>query len=369
MGPPRRRCFGFTLIELMVSLGIFSLVLAMAYSSYLTISRIVTRISDTNAVSDRAQRLLTVIEDDLRGAGHLVSPDSSIPYCSDPTDIPARSKAISHSRGNPSDTLSFISAIPVILDDSAISCIDRQKDCPPSGDPASDTGSPRQDYYLTTRCDSGTGTSRTNSIAVDAIHDCYDSLLLAATGSSNSKSLVTFQAASGDTSGDGSYYQITGISNGTLSLTPDLKQVIPDNSTVFTLRQYRYDVVASPPAEARTFRRSGRKSDCSMDALALNEPSTDGGGVDGLKFEFSSYNPLSGSMEMTSTLPDALKNLRCITVWLLLRAERKTAGYINSNRYVLGNSADKTTIGPFNDSFIRAMAYRTVEVRNFAFGS
>ncbi len=365
MGRPGEQLSGFTLVELLVSMVIFSIVLTICYSTYLTISRIVTRISDSNAVSDRAQRLMTFIEEDLRGAGYLVSPDSGIPYCSDPADTSSGTKVISHSRGNPSDTLSFIHAVPVVLDESSRSCIDHQKECPPSGDPTSGSAASRQDYYLTTRCDSGAGTGRPNSIAVDAVHDCYDSLLLAAVGASNSKSLVTFQTASGD----GACYQVTGIDNGIFTLIPELKQLIPDNSTVFTLRQYRYDVVTTPAAEARTFRRSGWKSDCTLDPVAMGEPTGDGGGVDGLKFEFTSYNPLTERMELTAVPPASLKNLRCVTVWLLLRAERKTPDYLNNNRYVLGNSVDQTVVGPFNDSYIRSLTYRTVEVRNFSSGS
>lgn len=359
---------GFTLVELLVSMAIFGVLSVIIYSTFTSITNVVGKISEANTLSDKGQRILSFMEEDLRMAGYLIGAEAQVPYCTGGV-TPTSPNAISHTSDNPYDTLTFLTAIPITLDETS-ACIDAQTDCPASGDPSAG-GAARKDYYLTTRCDSGTGTTRTAQVYVDTGGGCYSGtdtkpIRLSTTAIENAKSLITFEAVA---VGNGrSYYELNSVGD-VLGLSTDLEQKIPDNSTVFGIRQYRYDVAPVPVVPEttpfRTLRRVAWAYDCDLDPTSLLEPSGEFGGVDGLKFEFTEYNAITNTMVIAGTPPNPLKNLKFVTIWLLIRSDRKSTGYTNTDTYTLGTSADKITLGPYNDSYRRLLVHKTVEVINF----
>ena len=364
------RTNGFTLIELMVSLGIFAVLSLITYSTFATITATVATVSEVNTLSDRGQRILAFMEDDMRMAGYLVGTEAQIPYCTDGA-IPATPNAISHTPGNPYDSLTYITAIPVELSETPASCMTSQFEAL-SGDPTKNSTTRRRDYYLTTRGDSGPDTTRPKTVYVDAADNCYDDIAKGTLVTDNAKSLITFAAvAVGNASPTFYEYSDLQKDNGIYSITlkNELTQKIPDNSTVYSVRQLGYGVVSPAAAtkelSARTLRRLSWKVDCSTDAFSIFEPSGTLGGVDGLKFEFTSFNTITNTMDVSATLPNPLKNLKGITVWLLLRSDRKSRGYTNTDSYTLGRSEGKLTLGPYNDPYHRVLVNKTVEVINF----
>jgi hypothetical protein len=192
-------------------------------------------------------------------------------------------------------------------------------------------------------------------------------MYISTTANENAKSLVTFEAAAVGNAIP-TFYDLESLGN-VLTLKTDLAQKIPDNSTVFGIRQYRYDVAPVPTAPDttpfRTLRRVAWAHDCDLDPTSLFEPSGELGGVDGLKFEFTAYNAITNAMEISGSPPNPLKNLKFVTVWLLIRSDRKTTGYTNADTYTLGTSAGKITLGPYNDAYRRLLVHKTVEVINF----
>lgn len=368
---------GFTLLELLVSFAIFSIVSVIIYSTFSTITSTVSRVTEANKLSDKAQRILTFMEEDIRMAGHLLGDDARVPYCTAGV-TPASPNVFAHVSGNPYDSLTFLTTIPIMLDETA-ACMNAQTGCPASGDPTSagGAGAPRIDYYLTTRCDSNypdplnppPAMIRPNEVYVDTTGGgCYSDtgsddthqIHVSTTANQNGKSLVTFE---GVTVGNGlTYYELDSVGY-VLTLKSNLDQRIPDNSTVYGVRQYRYSV--DTVAGARTLQRIAWKYTCALDPTSLLESSNTEGGVDGLKFEFTSKDESTKSLVVSSELPNPLKNLKYVTVWLLVRSDRKSSGYTNKETYTLGSSAGKITLGPYNDSYRRVLVHKTVEVINF----
>lgn len=369
---------GFTLLELLVSFAIFSIVSVIIYSTFSTITSTVSRVTESNKLSDKAQRILSFMEEDIRMAGHLLGDDARVPYCTAGV-TPASPNVFAHVSGNPYDSLTFLTSIPIMLDETA-ACMTAQTGCPVSGNPTSvgGAGASRIDYYLTSRCDSNypdpanpVSILRPESVFVDASAGCYSDsgtddtheIHVSTTANQNGKSLVTFE---GVTVGNGiTYYDILNISatENVLIFRTNLEQRIPDNSAVYGIRQYRYAV--DTEAGARTLQRVAWKYTCDLDPTSLLESSNTEGGVDGLKFEFTSKDESTKSLVVSSELPNPLKNLKYVTVWLLVRSDRKSSGYTNKETYTLGSSTGKITLGPYNDSYRRVLVHKTVEVINF----
>ena len=344
---------GVTLLELMIAMAVFSIFIAIVYPSLNFIKNQINILNGKVLMSERGRRIMDFIEDDLKMVAFIVGPTARIPYCTGGV-VPSTQNVLTHGDGNPYDSLTFITSRPVELAMTA-SCINNQKD---SG------VNPRIDYLLTTR--DLNATTGANTIDVDADTSsgagCVD--LVAASGNNNARSLVTFEtiAPSIVSIADAApqvYYTLTAVGT-TLTLNESLQQDIPDNSSVFTVRQYRYDVDTANGA--RDLRRVEWNADCT-DSGSLNrlDVSTDTkGGIDGLQFEYLSVDTISGLIVTTDTVPDSLSDLKAIKIWLLLRAEYPDKNYTNSDTYTVGG----ITLGPFNDNYRRELLTRIVEVKN-----
>jgi len=354
----KKNISGFTLVELLISIMFFGVLSTIMYETFNIISYHASSSTITNSLYDKGQRLLQFIEDDISMIGFLLGPDARIPYCTNGT-IPSEPNVLTVTKNNPYDTLTFLTSIPVTLKENS-TCMSGQKNC---GDVSS-----RIDYFLTTKCETLEGA---NPIEVDAGKTCYDDMLVVNVDSKiNGKSLITFDSlrlsgAAVAGSPQQVYYTLDtlGIE---LTTKEALQQRIPDNSTVYTIRQFRYEVLTDNGQ--RTLRRVGWDENCNNTGgvvANLIESSGTNGGIDGLKFEFTYLDTITGNIVTSDTLPP-LTQLKSVTVWVLLRADRPEKNYKDTKKYTLGVTSNKLVLGPYNDNYRRLLLQKTVEVKNLA---
>lgn len=380
---------GFTLIELIVSLAFFGVLSTMMYGTFNLVSSQVGNISTQNALSDKGQRILAYMEEDIRMIAYLVGADANVPYCAGANDgiggtLPATSPVLVYSSISPFDSLSFITSVPITLKETAACKVlftagsDAQKDCS-TGDHSSTANGDRIDYFLTTRCETIAAPVAGTPVYVDAGNDCISGIELGNDLSENGRSLVTFDSLLLSASGvAGSapqiYYSLNTAPGITLTFSEALQQNIPDNSTVYNVRMYRYlvdttaDAATGHTGNKRNLKRIGWDKIChiggdvTVDLVETNNNTNTSGGVDGLKFEFISINSITGQLVTTSAPPASLNELKAIKIWLLLRSDRIDKDYTNKEIYKLGT----TTLAAFNDHYRRQLLNKTVEVKNLA---
>jgi Tfp pilus assembly protein PilE len=364
----RSKIAGFTLVELMVSLGFFALLATMMYGTFNLIQNQVMAVGADNGLNDKGQRILTFMEEDIRMIGFLLGPDARIPYCTGSTTPPANPNVIAYTSGSnasPYDTLTFLTSQPVTIAESPATCMTGQKD---KDDVA------RIDYFLTSI---GETTEGSTQIKVDAGASCYSDIAISDPYDvvDNGRSLITFDslrlsAAAIAGSAPQVYYSLSSLGVLlTVSEAGGLQQNIPDNSTVYGVRQYQY--LVDTTAGKRNLRRIGWDKNCSSGAdvsvdLVETVNANTGGGIDGLRFEFTSIDTLTNTLVTQSALPTSLTELKSITIWLLVRADKPDPALKNpATSYVLGTTATKFTL-PFNDNYRRVLLKKTVEVKNLA---
>lgn len=392
--------YGFTLIELMVTLAIFGVLSTMMYGTFNLVGKQVGNIGTQSSLSEKGQRILSYMEEDIRMIAYLIGPDASIPYCVGEADglggtgiLPATSPVITYTAGTPYDSLAFITSVPVTLNESCTT-FDKQEDC----DSGSNVGAnkSRIDYFLTSQCESVSGT---NQAYVDAGSSCFDDIAWGGSSVKNGRSLITFDTlllSQSAVAGSNAqvYYPLSGAPGTALNFSSSLQQNIPDNSTVYNVRMYRYmvdttaDTTAGHTGNMRNLKRIGWDKACATGAdvttnlLETTNITNTAGGVDGLKFEFTYLDTINGRLATCPTLdptsatcadlasnaggPLPITQLKAIKVWLLLRADKVDSSYNNKETYILGNIAEKTTLGPYNDNYRRLLLNKIVEVKNLA---
>lgn len=358
---------GMTLTEVMVSIAVFAILVAVLYPTFSFLRAQNSYVGDIETLYNRGQRVLDYLADDLKLAGMLLGPDARVPYCTGGA-IPADPNIVSHTTGNPFDTLTFLTSVPAGLDMST-SCVNGQQDC---------NGIARIDNSLTTRCEAGEGDT---TIGVDAGAGCVD--LVAVSGNDNGRSLITFETLAPLEVGIAGaapqvYYTVTGTGK-SLSISPAFRYAIPANSTVYAVRQYRYRV--NTAGSRRSLIRDGWNSACTTAGsqstlIETTAASPESGGIDGLRFEFVYENPVTKTLVTRRTLPLnqqewtdwKFSQLKAIKVWLLVRADVPDRLYTDTGTYTLGETSP-ATLGPYNDPYRRLMLSKTVEVKNLALRS
>jgi len=357
-----RHSGGFTLIELVVSMGIFGILAAMMYGTFTLINRQVGSVSTQSSLSEKGQRVLSFMEEDIRMIGFLLGPDAQIPYCAGKSDgtgdtLPALSPVITHVSDSPYDSLTFITAVPVTIKETTA--------CAPII--AADG------YCLLSDSETTAGSL---TMKVNASSSCYDDIDISVNG--NGRSLVTFDslllsAAAVAGSAPQVFYPLESIDVAgvkTLKFTQNLEQNVPGRSIVHGVRMYRYAVDTT--GGGRILKRIGWDKGCATGAdvtvnlVETTNSAMTSGGVDGLRFEFLAINTISGALETRSTPPENLGELKAIRVWLLLRADKPDSNHTDTATYTLGTTPDKITLGPYNDSYRRVLLNKTVEVKNLA---
>ncbi|MDY0301576.1 MAG: PilW family protein [Trichlorobacter sp.] len=352
---------GFTLIELLVSLGFFALLGAMMYGTFDLMSKQVTSTSTHTELTDKGQRVLAFMEEDLRMIGFLLGPDAKIPYCmANPPidsnvielDADKAEKAANTELedGTGFDRLTFLTSHAIPLEESDNTC-------------TANNGN-----YLALTDTAEENTTQLNLNVNKAA--CFKGLENV-NGTANAKSLITFDtlrlAASGVVGSDQQLYytvQNVGAPQLTLKDTEPLLQEVPAGSMIYTIRQYRYSAKKyknEKNEDTYRLRRSSSNKACVFDSTADLVDN-----LDGMKFEFIIVDPLTDTTETVTELPDSFSDLVAINIWLLLRADSPDPKYKNNTEYTLGTSADSIKLGPFNDNYRRVLLQKTVKVKNLA---
>lgn len=364
MEPTVRRAAGFTLVEIVVALGIFAVISGMMYGIFTAVKGQVAVTSTTNALSEKGQRILSYLEEDIRMLGFLLGPDARVPYCTEGV-VPNNPNIIMHNghtlndgatnNTTPYDRFQYLTAQPVPITETS-ACFSGQ---------AGLGGT--QDTFLTTTTD----TPETSvTLNIDATKNCYDDIVLGDTPAENGRSLVTFDslllaAAPLQASASQLYYRVTGMTGSTITLDPPLQQTVPRLSTVYLVRQYQYS------SGSRMLVRTQRGRSCGKDSFHLVEATgakNSAGGVDGFKVEFIFLDTITNSLITLASLPPdgqpPLTQLKAVVVWLLLRSDRSDPGHKDTATYTLGTTSDKVIVGPFNDQYHRVLLNKTIEVKN-----
>jgi len=350
---------GFTLTEMLVTLGVFGILMALIYPTFSFIDQESASIANQQALQERAQRILNYILADLATAGFVVGSTQDVPFCSE-TGV----KVIQHEDGNPYDKLTFITSRPVEIKINDANCIN-----PQSTDPYCDNN----DYYLHV-CSALTGDpvveSGLTQFIVDAPFSCVKGITPSSLGpEDNGRALIAFEKAIQINHS----YIVTDFSSRTISLYSPLNLDVRKGSIVYTVRQYRYQVddPSNPNATSpRTLKRVGWTHDCQIDPVNIDEAFGDNnerGGIDALQFQFIYETPfiIGGGLYTADTPPPELKDLRAIKVIILVRSDRVERDYIDDNQYDLEGTIDPPL--EFNDHYRRIELSKIVEVKSIAF--
>jgi prepilin-type N-terminal cleavage/methylation domain-containing protein len=345
---------GTTLVELIVALTIFLIFMGLLYPTFSFLQGRMSSINDTEALSERGNRLLDYMAEKIRTTGFIIGSNPCISFCGEQLVNSFAINAPGFVHANPYDTITFLSAFQI------------------------ETSAPNMPYLRITAI------ANMNDTSVIVNTTNVSTSYLDPNGVNNAKALVTFDVLKptypyGINQWNGTVYTIAAKAGVTLTFFNDpltgvvneaqLAQDIRAQSYVYAVRRYRFAV---DPA-TRRLQEVGWNSACTTagEIFDLDEtfgPGNAWGGVDGLQFEYGLLQA-NNTITYVSTLVngnDDLPNVRSVRISLLLRAGFPSRGYADNNNtvYTLGTAAPVLVLGPFNDDYKRILLTRVVDVRN-----
>jgi type II secretory pathway pseudopilin PulG len=308
----RRSCRGHTLVELLVAMGLATLVGIIVLPAVFSLqARGLAEVS-RNDLQARAERLLRFLGDDLRSAAFLVGP---LPRRAD-----GSSPVVVHDSlpGNPAETLAHaLSPEDGGADhDDALTIIKAESFFPPI-ELSLTAGSGAMTMQIDRSPNQSPGSSREILPAPEAISHVV---------------LANHRTC----------YPV-GSTGPTLHLLDSLFVSVPAATELLGLRAHRLYL-----------QRIGSKGRLRCDDFTSDEILDDD--VDGLQFEY-----LLADGHMVDLPADRLA-IRGIRVSLLVRDQRPDRDYRDQTVYRLGNR----DYGPYDDSFRRIVVSETIEVKNHA---
>ncbi len=351
---------GTTLVELMVAVTIFFIFMAFLYPAFSFLQDRMSSISDTEALSERGNRLLDYMAEKIRMTGFIIGSNPCISFCG---DMLVNSLAVNPPGlvdGTRFDAITFLTAFPI------------------------GTSEPGIPYLRLTASAARNATSvtvNTTNVAASSLDP---------NGANNAKALVTFDVLKptypyGINRWNGTVYTVASKAGGTLTFADDtltpgvsedqLTQDINARSYVYAVRRYRFTVVAPvDAAKPGKLQEVGWNRDCntSGETFDLDETAGPGnmwGGVDALQFEYGLLQA-NNTIAFVSTLSTGdLPYVRSVRISLLLRAGFPSRDYVNRETYSSNDPLDPKRIGnlppwSFNDHYKRILLRRVVDVKN-----
>lgn len=320
---------GTTLVELMVALTIFLIFMGLLYPTFSFLQGRMSSINDTEALSERGNRLLDYMAEKIRLTGFITGSNPCITFCGTPGV-----NSLEHLEGNPYDTITFLTAVPI------------------------ETNAANIPYLRITAAAARGATSVT--VNTTNVSTSY----LDPNGANNAKALVTFDVLKptypyGINQWNGTVYTLSATGGTALTFSGDpLAQDINARSDVYSVRRYQFLVNAT-----RRLQEVGWNSVCTNtgETFDLDEtfgPGNAWGGVDALQFQYVlSTNP---GVHVSALGVNDLLDVRSVRISLLLRAGFPSRDYTNTAPYTVGNLAGVV----YNDNYKRMLLTRVVDVRN-----
>lgn len=330
------RASGFTLIEMLVAMGIFSILMTVLFSTFSSISNHVSELSDKQALMQKGQRALDYIGEEFRLAGLFVGARPAITFCGEATvDSLQHTDGVLNADKTSYDTVTFLTSeritttkvnVPFLIT-SANAVI---------ADTTLKVNAPTSDVLAITPTNTPGTVNARAFITLDTLQPNLGTLVYQVTA----------------------YGVVAG--NNTLTITPALDQNINAQSNVYSVvrKQFAVNTTTAP----RTLQLVLRDSDCGTNPdpiVSSYGPGNANGGVDGFQVEYT----LADGTALSALAAPNIVNVRSITIWILMRSDFPAKSYRNTTTYTLG-SAVPVPLGPFNDNYRRVLLTKTVEVKN-----
>ena len=326
-----------TLVELLIAMAIFSLLLGVFYKSFSATSQNVNDLTVKQEMTQKGQRALDYIGEQLRLAGLFIGPNPGIEFCTATAGIPNPVYSLTHVNTPPNEAISYLTAERITT---------------------TTTGQP----YLSTTAFSGSGintlTVNANSASVTAITENAGAGTIANAGAFIT--LDTLQPNLGNL-----VYQVSNFSGTTLTLSPNLNQNVNAQGNLYQVIFKQISVDANRNLILTRWDNSNVPYGLCVAypvPIISSQGLNAGGGVDGFVVEFT----LAGGTQQSTIAASNIGNVREISIWLLLRSDfPTTSGYVNTNTYTLGNKVQ--TQVQFNDHYRRLLLTKSVEVKNVGY--
>jgi len=317
---------GITILELLIAMTIFGIMIAVLYPTLSSVSTHINELNDKQELTQKGQRVLDYMGEELRLAGLFVGARPSITYCGE-ADV----NALTHVDGDPYDTISFLTSERVRT---------TKKGFP----------------FLKTSASAAKDGSK---ITVNVTGNDVSAIKPA----SAARSFITFDTLQPNLGT--LVYQVTNwvTTASEFTISPNLDQNVNAQSNAYTV--VRKQFVVETAGHPRSLRVTKKKSDCDNDNDYLISSHGVGhvnGGVDGFQTEYVMDDGTTAS----TVAPADIVRVRAIKIWILLRADFPAKDYEDRSSYTLGETK-QSTVGPFNDRYRRLLLTRTVEVKNVGF--
>jgi hypothetical protein len=308
-------------------MAIFGIMLTVLYPTLSVVSSQVNDLSAKQELTQKGQRVMDYIGEELRLAGLFVGSRPSITFCGEPNPV----NSLEQTDGNPNDAVTFLTSERITTTTS---------------------GKP----FLTT--DPTANAFQGNTVlTVNAAGTAVSAITPSTTTTSNGRSFITFDTLQPNLGL--LVYQVTAYGGVNLTITPALDQQVNRLSNAYAVVRKRFMVDA-----ARSLKLVLWNSDCSTanttyDIVASHGTGNVNGGVDGFQIE---YVPATGTTAVPPLAAADIENVRAIRIWVLLRSDFPTQSYVNNTTYTLGNAYPvQITV---NDHYRRVLLSKIVEVKN-----
>ena len=317
---------GITLIEMMIALAVFGILLVTIYPTFSSVTMHINELNDKQDLTEKGQRVLDYLSEELRMAGLFVGATPSLTFCAS-----ADTNSLVHVDGAPYDRIAFFTSKRITT---------------------TENGSP----FLRTTARAASGS---NLVSVNAIGDDVSSITPASGGVENAASFITFDTLQPNLGT--LVYQVAafGPTDTKLTLLPALDQNVNALSNAYSVVRIQFDVdVSTKPRSLRLLRWN---KNCGLDPdwlVASHGSKHDDGGVDGFQVEYLMAN---GSQQADLAAGDIVK-VRAIVLWVLLRADFPAREFVNNSTYTLGQA--RPVVVAVHDHYRRVLLTRIVEVKN-----
>lgn len=337
---------GFTLIEMLISLGIFGILMAFMYPTFSAIGNSANELGDKQALTQKGQRVINYVGEEIRLAGLFIGSNPSVNFCNE-----GAVNSINHINGD------IASADPSIKNDS-VTILTSERIT---------TTEDNRPFLFTTL----TGNIGDSTITVNVADAATVSAIAAAPGvTENARAFITFDTLKPN-SFSGLVYQVTAFAGSTLTIAPALGQQVNMSSNAYSVIRKRVSVDATRNLQIQRWR-----ADCTpdnQDLVSSYGPGNINGGVDGFEVEYTVWDNDQNATLTRSQIPSVeilplphtigVDGVRAVTIYLLLRADFPSKDYIDTSTYTLG----AVTVGPFTGDaakYRRVLMTKTVEVKN-----